>query len=106
MSRHRFTTRDKITWIVGFDPTIASYFAQRELGDGNLIDVAGVDVGDITTAAALQARLDELVSIPPEIARALDGDGPTRPTWLRPDLARDRITATREAVTTTITTEH
>lgn len=93
VSRYQFRSAEGITWAVGFDPALASYFAQEESADNDLVDVAGSDVGEVGTAAALHDRLAGLVSIPADIAEALETDGPTHPEWLRPDLAQERIDA-------------
>ena len=52
----------------------------------------------------LQSILDGQVAIPDAIASSLETDGPTRPEWLRPDLAHTRITATEHAITHNRTT--
>ena len=100
MSQHVFTIAGE-TWTVGFDPILASYFAQRDsdLGNGDPVDVAGSGVGEITTVAQLEEILAGQVSIPDGIRAALVDDGPARATWLRPDLALDRITAMENAIT-------
>ena len=51
MSRHVFTSPAGVTWTVGFDPVLASYFAQRESStyDDEPIDVAGIEIGEVAT---------------------------------------------------------
>lgn len=107
MSRHVFTSPAGITWMVGFDPVIASYFAQRESGTDNdePIDIVGTEIGEVSTVRELQSILDGQVTIPDAIASSLEVDGPTHPKWLRPDLARDRSTAIEQAITQTRTSD-
>jgi hypothetical protein len=104
MSRYAFTTKDGVTWTVGFDPALASYFAQRELpGSDELNDITGTTVGQIPTVFDLEETIADQVAIPAEILEQLEVDGVMHPMWGRPDLAQQRINQIEHFITTQIT---
>lgn len=86
MSRYSFTSGDD-RWHLGWDPAVASYYAQVEpvrtppgADDGEALrTVAGERVGEAPTLAALDARLAGRVQVPADVRQQLTDDGPARP---------------------------
>ena len=86
MSRHEFDDSAGVTWTVGWDEPMVSYFAQREVeidGERELEDLAGTSIGEVTTYDGLLERLLELpghgaasVELPDEISAALRREAP------------------------------
>ena len=87
MSRISFTT-EQGRWHVGWDPAVASYYAQVEpprlRGRGDVDDppvtVVGERVGEVQTVADLDRRLAGRVQLPDGVREHLAGDdGPATP---------------------------
>jgi hypothetical protein len=86
MSRISFTT-DTDRWHVGWDPAVASYYAQVEpprlRGRGDVDDqpvtVVGGRVGEAPTVADLDRRLAGRVQLPDGVREQLAEDGPATP---------------------------
>lgn len=95
MSRYSFTSGDD-RWHVGWDPAVASYYAQVEpvrtapgAEDAQALrTVAGDRVGEVPTLAALDVRLAGRVQMPAGVRDQLADDGPARP-----DVAAQRATS-------------
>ena len=78
MSRYDFDA-DGVTWSVGYDAALASYFAQRASSDADLdvVEVAGEHVGDTPTLRDLEAALArESVTLPSSIRDDLASQQP------------------------------
>ena len=86
MSRISFTTHTD-RWHVGWDPAVASYYAQveppRPRGRGDVDDppvtVVGERVGEVPTVADLDRRLAGRVQLPGGVREQLADDGPATP---------------------------
>lgn len=79
MSRHEFDDSAGVTWTVGWDEPMVSYFAQREVeidGERELEDLAGTSIGEVTTYDGLLERLRGHVELPDEISAALRREAP------------------------------
>lgn len=90
MTRYSFDTDDGQRWHVGWDPAVASYFAQSEPTPGTgpsnrprdeeLRDVVDAGrPGEVATVAILTARLRGQVTIPDPILDRLAADAPADP---------------------------
>jgi len=86
MSRYSFTSGED-RWHVGWDPSVASYYAQVEpvrtppaADDAQVLrTVAGERVDEVPTLAALDARLAGRVQVPAGVRERLADDTPARP---------------------------
>lgn len=86
MSRYSFTVEED-RWHVGWDPAVASYYAQvgpvRPPAGAEdydvLVSVVGDRVGEVPTLAALDGRLAGRVRVPDAVREQLADDGPARP---------------------------
>ena len=83
MSRYSFDAGNQ-RWHVGWDPSVASYYAQAEpvgnRDDDLLRDVVGNDlVGQVPTVGALIAQMPSHVQIPETVALRLAADAPRDP---------------------------
>ena len=104
MSRISFTT-DTDRWHVGWDPAVASYYAQveppRPRGRGDVDDqpvtVVGGRVGEAPTVAELDRRLAGRVQIPDGVREQLAEDGPAKPAAERLPGLEERELAQRWA---------
>jgi hypothetical protein len=97
MSRHRFTVGDD-TWYVGYDKSLATFFAVRESdidedvvdvagADWDVVDVAGADWDDVTTVDQLERALPETVRLPADVRAAFIAETPTDHATARPGYA-------------------
>jgi phage shock protein A len=79
MSRHEFADNAGVTWTVGWDEPMVSYFAQRDVeidGERELEDLAGTSIGEVTTYDGLLERLRDHVELPEDVSAALRREAP------------------------------
>ncbi len=100
MSRYSFTSGED-RWHLGWDPAVASYYAQVEpvrtppgADDAQVLrTVAGARVGEVPTLAALDARLGGRVQVPAGLREQLADEQLAEPGPARPAVAAQRATS-------------
>jgi len=75
MSRHAFE-HDGSRWVVGWDESTVTYFAQRENADRDLDDVTGTSIGQHTQVASLLGELRDQVTVPDDVRAQLEREAP------------------------------
>lgn len=91
MSRYEIPThRPNLECEVGWDPPLATFFAQvydhegpDPYGDGGLFVWVGTSYAQIPRAAELVARLEPWVEIDDHVVAALEADRAEEPAWPR-----------------------
>ena len=95
MSRREFQDPEGVSWTVGWDEPMVTYFAQREDADHELEDLAGTTIGDVTTLDGLLERLQGHVELPDDIRAALAREAPafTEPKVIKAQAHHDQLGA-------------
>jgi len=75
MSRHAFE-HDGSQWIVGWDESTVTYFAQRENAERDLDDVTGKSFGQHTQVASLLDEIRDQVTVPEDVRAQLEREAP------------------------------
>ncbi|WP_141990134.1 hypothetical protein [Rhodoglobus vestalii] len=90
MSRYVFADEQGQSWAVGFDPSVASYFAQID-STNDATTVIGDGYGEIRSVDELKKKLEQRVQLPAAIEDQLRARGPKTVTDLHAARARSRV---------------
>ena len=100
MSRYVFADERGQSWTVGFDPSVASYFAQVDSAH-DAVTVAGDGYGEIRSVDELKRKLEPQVELPLPIEERLRARGPESGTDLQASRARSRVRGMEQHITQT-----
>lgn len=98
MSRYVFADEQGQSWAVGFDPSVASYFAQVDSAQ-DLVTVVGEGYGEVRSVDELKRKLEKRVELPVAIEEKLRARGPRSVTDLEAARARSRVRGMEQHIT-------
>lgn len=97
MSRYNFADQQGQSWAVGYDPSVASYFAQINKHH-DAITVVGEAYGEVRSVDALKELISDQVQVPKMIEKVLRANGPAAVSDRRARTARTRVKAMRAQI--------
>jgi len=100
MSRYVFADERGQSWTVGFDPSVASYFAQVDSAE-DIVTIVGDGYGEIRSVDDLKRQLEQQVELPAPIEEKLRARGPQSVSDLEAARARSRVRGMEQHITHT-----